>query len=321
MNIFFLHMLAKKAAKMHANIHVVKMVVETAQLLCNVHHRQREIAMPPYTNRARVPYKDSAAGHRKLGSMVWLTESLGNYRWAVELGLALCDEYNNGRGRAAGKTTKHKTQKVLEWLRDHEPNYPISKRTPVRRKHFAMPDEFKKTGAVQAYRDYYFSKRLTMTMVWPAGQTPTWWEAKCSPKNIKEEKAAEKKRKQAKLRATLKPSTTHGRKAVTQKRKSAVALKRPSSHMRKASVPHAALASKVKVPTLKRPSIHTSRTASSGEPLAKKLKAVEPSLPSLASGVQEDALPSTAPASQNAVTREASQQLVEPVLPAVDRTA
>lgn len=185
----------RMAARMHANIHVVKMIVETAQLLCNVHRRQRECCLPPYTNKARIPYKDSASGHRKLGSMIWVTESLGNYRWAVQLGLELCKEYNKGRGRAAGKTTQHKTQKVLEWLRDHEPNFQIERRTPVRWKHLAMPPRFKKAGSsVQAYRDYYFSKRRTMQMVWPAGRAPVWWEAKRSPKKRKELEEAKKRK-------------------------------------------------------------------------------------------------------------------------------
>jgi hypothetical protein len=195
MNIFFLSMSPRQAARWHANIHVVKMIVETAQLLCNVHHRQREYCLPPFISRRRVPYKESAAGHRKLGSMIWVAESLGNYRWAVRLGLDLCKEYNKGRGRAAGKTSKHKTQKVLEWLRDHEPNFERTNRTPVKQQHLAMPDRFKKAkSSVQAYRDYYYSKRRTMEMAWPVGRTPAWWEAKRSPAKRKQMEEAELKR-------------------------------------------------------------------------------------------------------------------------------
>mmetsp|Transcript_28037 Transcript_28037/g.45124 ORF Transcript_28037/g.45124 Transcript_28037/m.45124 type:complete len:262 (-) Transcript_28037:144-929(-) len=213
MNIFFLSMSPKQAARWHANIHVVKMIVETAQLLCNVHHRQREHCLPPYVNKSRIPYKESAAGHRKLGSMIWVAESLGNYRWAVQLGLELCIEYNKGRGRAAGKTSKHKTQKVLEWLRDHEPSFLRSKRTPVKAKHLAMPPRFKKAASsVQAYRDYYYSKRRKMKMEWPSGRTPVWWEAKRSPKKRKqiEEARIQKELRRAekvKLRVAQVPET------------------------------------------------------------------------------------------------------------------
>jgi len=67
---------------------------------------------------------------------------------------------------------------------------------PVRKKHLAMPDRFKKAASsVQAYRDYYWSKRKKMVMVWPAGRTPAWWEAKKSPKKRKEMEQALKKKK------------------------------------------------------------------------------------------------------------------------------
>lgn len=169
----------KQCARWHANIHIVKMIVETAQLLCNVHHRQREHCLEPYIRKSRIPYRESAAGHRKLGSMIWVAESLGNYRWAVQLGLALCAEYNKGRGRAAGKTTLHRTQRVLEWLERNEPNFKKTRRTPVKEKHLAMPPRFKKAmNSVEAYRDYYYSKRKTMEMAWPEGRTPAWWLAR-----------------------------------------------------------------------------------------------------------------------------------------------
>lgn len=180
MNLFFLSMRPKQAARMHANIHVVKMIVETAQLLCNVHHRGAEEGahcLPPHVDKKKIPYRESAAGHRKLGSMIWVAESLGNYRWAVTLGLALCREYNRGRGRAAGKTTLHKTQEVLEWLRDNEPHFRRVRRTKVRRHHLAMPDELKDaSSSVECYRDYYYWKRQTMALEWPEGLMPDWWQ-------------------------------------------------------------------------------------------------------------------------------------------------
>jgi hypothetical protein len=224
MNIFFLHMSPKMAAKMHANIHVVKMIVEYAQLLCNVHRRQTEHCLPPYTQKSRmskVLYKESAAGHRQLGSMIWVAESLGNYRWAVQCGLELCKEYNKGRGRAEGKTTQHKTQKVLEWLRDHEPNFRIKKRMPMKLKHLAMPPRFKKAeSSVQAYRDYYYSKRRTMTMAWPPGRTPAWWEAKRSPKKRKEQEAARKKKEKEKKAGMKRRSAALGETSYSMKRPS-----------------------------------------------------------------------------------------------------
>ena len=171
---------------------------------------------------------------------IWVGESLGNYRWAVKLGLALCREYQKGRGRSATRSSAHATEKVLRWLQeralrsfptpscsfpvdvfelysnrntcvlsrkglgwvggqpfktrmtklsrrneDNEPNFRKKRRSKLRVCHLAMPDEFKKATAVevqssltplllcQAYRDYYFSKRLVMKMEWPC--EPSWW--------------------------------------------------------------------------------------------------------------------------------------------------
>ncbi|CAE8642100.1 unnamed protein product [Polarella glacialis] len=122
--------------------------------------------------------------------MIWVSESRGNYRWAVALGLALCREYNRGRGRAGGKTSEHKTQAVLEWLRYHEPNFKRKNRTAVKKLHLAMPDNCKEAvDSVEAYRDYYFSKRLTMKMEWPEGRVPLWWDARKAALSRKREGA------------------------------------------------------------------------------------------------------------------------------------
>jgi len=50
---------------------------------------------------------------------IWVAESLGNYRWAVQLGLHLCHEFRLGRGRQAQRTAPHATEAVLRWLKDH----------------------------------------------------------------------------------------------------------------------------------------------------------------------------------------------------------
>ena len=51
MNIFFLHLNTKEAAKMHVNKHIVKMPLEHLQLLCSAHHvkgSKNKLYKPPY---------------------------------------------------------------------------------------------------------------------------------------------------------------------------------------------------------------------------------------------------------------------------------
>ena len=59
MNIFFLDFDTKKCAKYHCDKHVVKMILETAQLLCGVHHMTPQVA-PQVTPMQRTGQENGA---------------------------------------------------------------------------------------------------------------------------------------------------------------------------------------------------------------------------------------------------------------------
>ena len=69
MNIFYLHEDPKKAAEYQYNKHVVKMILESAQMLCTAHHL---LDGPD----ADVPYK---IAHKNHPSTVWARQSSQNY--------------------------------------------------------------------------------------------------------------------------------------------------------------------------------------------------------------------------------------------------
>jgi hypothetical protein len=69
MNIFFLDENPTLSAKYHVDKHVVKMILETAQLLCSVHHVTDQVT-------DQVPYKLS---HKNHPCAIWARESLSNY--------------------------------------------------------------------------------------------------------------------------------------------------------------------------------------------------------------------------------------------------
>jgi hypothetical protein len=83
MNIFFLDEDPTLSAQYHVDKHVVKMILETAQLLCGVHHATSQIT-------DQVPYKLS---HKNHPCAIWARTSLSNYLYLCELGLELCKEY------------------------------------------------------------------------------------------------------------------------------------------------------------------------------------------------------------------------------------
>lgn len=139
MNIFYLHHAAPLAASMHCDVHVVKMVLETTQILCTVHHT--------HGNGEAVPYKPTHARHP---SVLWAAESKVHYDWLAELGTYLCREYSVRYNR------RHACEPHLQGVLRNPPpslsSQPFKWREPPQ----AMPDECKIPGnSVEAYREYY----------------------------------------------------------------------------------------------------------------------------------------------------------------------
>ena len=149
MNIFVLSRCPHLAARLHCDKHVVKMILETAQLLYSAHH---VLGTPDLPSGA---YKKTHANHP---CALWVRESRANYLWLVELGLALCAEYRHRYG--AHKT--HKTEPHLVWLKSTLPALPDCEATPFRQ---AMPDAYKHPDAVQAYRTYYLEDKVPRGIV------------------------------------------------------------------------------------------------------------------------------------------------------------
>ena len=159
MNIFYLHPEAKIAAQMHCDKHVVKMLLETAQLLCTAH---RELDDSNFADDAGL-YK---ATHKNHPSAVWVRESRENYRWTHSLLVALCEEYTL---RYYGKT--HKTQRlgIVDSLHRCPDNIlSVAFTDPPQ----CMPPEFHCDNPVDAYRNYYLGKKMHFA-VWKL-KTPDW---------------------------------------------------------------------------------------------------------------------------------------------------
>lgn len=100
MNIFFLHEDTEVCARLHNDSHTVKMLLETAQLLCTTAH---ELGFE------NVPYK---AVHRNHPCSVWARENRSNFQWLQELGMALCREYDY----RYEPEKPHKSQAVIETM-------------------------------------------------------------------------------------------------------------------------------------------------------------------------------------------------------------
>ena len=154
MNIFFLDKNPMKCAQYHNDKHVVKMILETAQLLCGSH----------WATGGEAPYKLS---HKNHPCSIWVRQDLNNYMWLCELGMELCAEYTHRYGK------HHKTEKVIDWCCQNHPDIPNVKfiNPPL-----AMPDHCKiSNNAVLSYRNYYITEKWSFS-TWKNGNVPSWFK-------------------------------------------------------------------------------------------------------------------------------------------------
>jgi hypothetical protein len=151
MNIFLLDKDPKKAVQYAVDKHVVKMPLETAQLLCSAH----------YQSNTETPYKITHLNHP---CSKWVRESLSNYFWLIDYGLELCQEYTYRYEKV------HKSQLVIEWALLNSPKIPDKELTRFPQ---AMPNNYKSDDVVKAYRDYYRVEKAHI-FSWKKREKPFW---------------------------------------------------------------------------------------------------------------------------------------------------
>ena len=149
MNIFVLDKNPHVAAMYACDKHVVKMILESAQMLCSV--------QPEGT----APYKRSFYNHP---CTKWVRASVANYDWLIEHARALCTEYTRRYGKV------HKSEKVIDWCDANRPELPDVGLTPFAQ---AMPEDYKNEDAVEAYRTYYRNDKKRFA-TWKT-ETPAWF--------------------------------------------------------------------------------------------------------------------------------------------------
>jgi hypothetical protein len=176
MNIFVLDNDPVKSAQMMCDKHVVKMIVETAQMLSTVHRyldgqqyidvsaNNRRIKRWNHPNHDQFLYKSVMLNHP---CTVWARTSHMNYNWLAVHGTALCNEYEH-RYKSI-----HLTTPLMMWLRTHQPsNIAHGDLTQFAQ---AMPDQYRVEGdAVQAYRNYYIGEKAGFAK-WTNREIPEWF--------------------------------------------------------------------------------------------------------------------------------------------------
>ena len=155
MNIFALDDDPTLAARAQCNSHVVKMTLESAQMLCTV--------APTFVPGVDVPYRPT---HRSHPCTLWAVSSVHNLAWLLVHARALADEYTRRYGR------RHASAQVIELVYDAVPVGDPRLHTQFAQ---AMPPELRGTDPVEAYRRYYVVVKSTFARWAPRAVAPVWW--------------------------------------------------------------------------------------------------------------------------------------------------
>jgi len=176
MNIFYVHTDPVIAAKSMVDKHVVKMILESAQLLSTAHRvidgkeqqgvtktgRKKKIWLM-HDARDNVLYQATHINHP---SAVWCRTSIENYHWLAEHFFALMEEYTYRYGK------QHKCFGELSYMLQSPPkNLGEYDWTTMPS---CMPDEYKVINdPVESYRNYYRVGKLKLHK-WTGRNPPEW---------------------------------------------------------------------------------------------------------------------------------------------------
>lgn len=152
MNIFVLDLDIAKCARYHCDQHVVKMILESAQIACTALNEKG----------FKTPYKST---HTKHPCVLWAGVSFSNLQWLLKLARALNREY-----RYRYQTSEdHGSIAVVDQIQS-------MKFEPTGLTEFpqAMPERYKVPGdPVQAYRNFYVGEKLQFAR-WTRRKVPAW---------------------------------------------------------------------------------------------------------------------------------------------------
>jgi hypothetical protein len=155
-NIFVLSHDPVLAAQMQCDQHIVKMPLETAQILCSL-----------FPNGS-APYRMTHFNHP---CTQWSRDSSANYTWLIEHGLALCDEFEYRYEKV------HASKEVIFWCWAHMPEaelyrpFPYDGLTPFK---CVMDEKFRLNDIVSSYRNFYVKSKMSFAKWNKKRSQPDW---------------------------------------------------------------------------------------------------------------------------------------------------
>lgn len=181
MNVFYLDHDPDLCAQYHCDKHVVKMIIEYAQLMSTAHRmldgeewigrnltgrRIRRFWHPDPVMNEHL-YK---ACHYMHPSAVWTRASKANYDWLYSMWASLCEEYTYRYGRT--HLSQEKLQYYLLFAPANASNDAFTQPTPAM-SHF--PQCIVEGDSLTSYRNYYYEAKQSFVK-WTGRDVPEWYK-------------------------------------------------------------------------------------------------------------------------------------------------
>ena len=168
MNIFVLDEDMRKSIISYNDKHLVKMQLESAQMLCTAVVLSGDVA----------PYKPTHINHP---CSIWVRESISNWFYLRDMAYIMEDEWRFRFDKRSGST--HKAIDAVRTL--IIPPLPDKGLTAFA---LAMPDKYKTGNAIESYRAYYTHEKHSYTMSgkvcphkWTTRSKPAWMDKSIYP--------------------------------------------------------------------------------------------------------------------------------------------
>jgi hypothetical protein len=168
MNLFLLSWDPLECAEWHCDKHVVKMILELVQMLYTAWHINNSGDILP--SDAPNCISTGQRGYKKISNhnhpmARWVRESKWNYSFTIKLALSLCLEFEYRYKHFHG-CTDH-----VIWLANNYPQFEKYSKTVIPQ---CMPEQYKTSCPVQAYRNYYRGDKVRFAK-WSHRPEPIWW--------------------------------------------------------------------------------------------------------------------------------------------------
>jgi len=145
MNIFHLHKDPKICAEYHCDKHVVKMILETGQMLSTAYRRHFDECHHYGIDLYKTAYP-------KHPMTIWVGNSGGNFLWTMKLFKQLLNQYTLRYNK------KHSTARIFNLL-DKRYKYWNELTGDFTTPPQCMPDEYKHEDYITAYKQYYIGEK------------------------------------------------------------------------------------------------------------------------------------------------------------------